>query len=44
MPLPIWIPDALHFEQLSVDQTYWRCVEAQHVVAVRCSLFSILSY
>ena len=23
MPLPIWIPDALHSEQLSVDQTYW---------------------
>lgn len=33
MPLPIWIPDALHSEQLPVDQTYWRCVEAQHVVS-----------
>ena len=33
MSLPIWIPDALHSEQLSVDQTYWRCVEAQHVVS-----------
>ena len=33
MPLPIWIADALHSEQLSVDQTYWRCVEAQHVVS-----------
>lgn len=33
MSLPIWILDALHSEQLSVDQTYWRCVEAQHVVS-----------
>ncbi len=33
MALPIWIPDALRSEQKSVDKTYWRCVEAQHVVS-----------
>lgn len=33
MALPIWIPDALRSEQKSVNKTYWRCVEAQHVVS-----------
>ena len=33
MGLPIWIPDALRSEQRAVDETFWRCVEAQHVVS-----------
>ena len=33
MALPIWIPDALRSEQKSITRTYWRCVEAQHVVS-----------
>ena len=33
MALPIWIPDALRSEQKSITKTYWRCVEAQHVVS-----------
>tara|TARA_R110001606_G_scaffold174177_1_gene320805 strand:- start:10623 stop:11393 length:771 start_codon:yes stop_codon:yes gene_type:complete len=33
MALPIWIPDALRSERKSIDRTYWRCVEAQHVVS-----------
>jgi len=33
MGLPIWIPDALRSEQRVVDETFWRCVEAQHVVS-----------
>ena len=33
MGLPIWIPDALRSEQRAVDKTFWRCVEAQHVVS-----------
>lgn len=33
MALPIWIPDALRSERKTVDGTFWRCVEAQHVVS-----------
>ena len=33
MALPIWIPDALRSEQSPVKRTFWRCVEAQHVVS-----------
>ena len=33
MALPIWIPDALRSEQKPVEQVFWRCVEAQHVVS-----------
>tara|TARA_R110002049_G_scaffold92116_3_gene228798 strand:+ start:561 stop:1331 length:771 start_codon:yes stop_codon:yes gene_type:complete len=33
MALPIWIQDALRSERKSIDRTYWRCVEAQHVVS-----------
>jgi len=33
MALPIWIPDALRSEPKPLDQGYWRCVEAQHVVS-----------
>jgi hypothetical protein len=33
MALPIWILDALRSEQKSITKTYWRCVEAQHVVS-----------
>lgn len=33
MALPTWIPDALRSEQTSLEKTYWRCVEAQHVVS-----------
>ena len=33
MALPTWIPDALRSEQKSITKTYWRCVEAQHVVS-----------
>ena len=33
MALPIWIPDALRSEQSPVKKTFWRCVEAQHVVS-----------
>lgn len=33
MALPIWIPDALRSERSPVKKTYWRCVEAQHVVS-----------
>lgn len=33
MDLPIWIQDALRSEQKPVDKTFWRCVEAQHVVS-----------
>ncbi len=33
MGLPIWIPDALRSEQRAVDENFWRCVEAQHVVS-----------
>ena len=33
MALPIWIPDALRSEQKPVEKTFWRCVEAQHVVS-----------
>ena len=33
MALPIWIPDALRSEAAPIKQTFWRCVEAQHVVS-----------
>lgn len=33
MTLPTWIPDALHSEQRYIEKTYWRCVEAQHIVS-----------
>ncbi|MCY4270681.1 MAG: RES family NAD+ phosphorylase [Gammaproteobacteria bacterium] len=33
MALPIWIQSALRCEQKLVDATFWRCVEAQHVVS-----------
>lgn len=33
MALPIWIPDALRSEAAPLKQTFWRCVEAQHVVS-----------
>lgn len=33
MALPIWIPDALRSEQSPARKTFWRCVEAQHVVS-----------
>lgn len=33
MALPTWTRDALRSEQYAVEQTCWRCVEAQHVVS-----------
>ena len=33
MALPIWILDALHSEQRSIEKKFWRCVEAQEVVS-----------
>lgn len=33
MALPTWIPDALRSEARPLDQGYWRCVEAQHLVS-----------
>jgi len=33
MALPIWIPGALRSERGLEKRTYWRCVEAQHVVS-----------
>ena len=33
MALPTWIPDALRSEQKPIEKTFWRCVEAQHVVS-----------
>lgn len=33
MALPIWIPDALRSEPAPLNTTFWRCVEAQHVVS-----------
>ncbi len=41
MGLPVWIPDALRSEQRAVDETFWRCVEAQHVVST-CQLVDTL--
>src|SRR6056297_983575 len=33
MALPTWIPSALRSEQGSLKGSFWRCVEAQHVVS-----------
>ncbi|MEO1554264.1 MAG: RES family NAD+ phosphorylase [Pseudomonadota bacterium] len=33
MALPTWIPDALRSEAAPLKRTFWRCVEAQHVVS-----------
>ncbi len=33
MPLPIWIADALRSDIIIIEQSWWRCVEAQHKIS-----------